>query len=95
MFGGFGLAQTAVSSRRGKLDGRVATSYGPKVVREAASLLSLGAERIPNPVGRGLAPVAASVLSLGAVQTPNPVGEGLHSLANDLLPFVRREPKTL
>ena len=32
-----GLPKTAVSSRRGKLDGRVATSYGPKAVREAAS----------------------------------------------------------
>ena len=31
---------------------------GPKLFREAASLLSLGAERIPNSVGRGLAPAA-------------------------------------
>ena len=33
-----GLPKTAVSSRRGKLDGRVATSCGPKLFREAASL---------------------------------------------------------
>ena len=35
-------------------------TYGPKVFREAASLLFLGAVRMPNSVGRGLAPAAAS-----------------------------------
>jgi hypothetical protein len=31
-------------------------TYGPNAFREAASLLSLGAVRTPNPVGRRLAP---------------------------------------
>jgi hypothetical protein len=48
-----GLPKTAVSSRRGKLDGRVATSYGPKAVREAASVLSLDTERKVKVVGEG------------------------------------------
>ena len=33
---------------------------GPNAVRKAASLLFLGAVRMPNSVGRGLAPAAAS-----------------------------------
>ena len=37
---------------------------GPNAFREAASLLSLGTERISNPVGRGLAPAVAPCYSL-------------------------------
>ena len=51
-------------------------SCGPKLFREAASLLFLGAARTPNPVGRGLAPAAASLLSPGAERIPNLVGTG-------------------
>ena len=65
-----GLPKTAVSSRRGKLDGRVATSYGPKVFREAASLLSLGAERKVGVVGEGLAPPAAPTFHYLPVELP-------------------------
>ena len=51
-------------------------TYGPKVVREAASLLSLGAMRTPNFVGRGLVSLRDSALFLGAVGMASQVGWG-------------------
>ena len=45
--------------------------YGPKAVREAASLLFCGVARTPNRVGWGLAPAVC------AVRTPNLVGTGV------------------
>ena len=59
-----GLPKTAVSSRRGKLDGRVATSCGPKLFREVASLLSLSAERKVKVVGEGQSYLQKAHISL-------------------------------
>ena len=51
--------------------------YGPKLFREAASLLSLGTVRTLMPVGEGLAPPAISLLFLCVERKPNLVGTGV------------------
>ena len=52
-------------------------TYGPKAVREAASVLSLGAERRVKVVGEGLGPPATSRLPFCVERLPNPVGTGV------------------